>query len=145
MVESVSSSAQRFFTFFLIGFVLIAFTVTFAGQLQAQPDNQDRVQITSTPSTTPTLTVTATTTPTATITPTATPTETQITSHYLPILFTPALTSLPTPLRVTGDPPIDFDSARTEAKRQGQGHFIQQDWIPCWNRREPRRVDGFNN
>lgn len=120
MVESVSSSAQRFFTFFLIGFILIAFAATFAGQLQAQPDNQDHVQTTSTPSTTPTLTVTATTTPTATITPTATPTVTQITSHYLPILFTPALTSLPTPLRVTGDPPIDFDLARTEAKRQGR-------------------------
>jgi hypothetical protein len=35
-------------------------------------------------------------------------------------MFTPALTSLPTPIRVTGNPPIDFDAARTKAQAIGR-------------------------
>jgi len=35
-------------------------------------------------------------------------------------MLTPPLTSLPAPIRVTGNPPIDFDAARAEAQAQGR-------------------------
>lgn len=55
------------------------------------------------------------------MTPTATPTGTIYSELHLPIIFKPAevYTSLPAPKRVSGEPPIDFDSARAEAQAKG--------------------------
>lgn len=79
------------------------------------------VELTATPSATPTLTGTLTITPTATITPTLTGTVTPPPAGllYLPVISGSPERFLAVPERVSGTPPIDFAAARTAAQTQG--------------------------
>ena len=105
---------QRLFILFQIIFMLVVMTAVFTGQLKAQSHDLDQTQTPPMPSATPTLTSILS------VTVTTTPNGTNIINLHLPVMFTPALTSLPAPIRVTGNPPINFDTARAEAQANGR-------------------------
>ncbi len=126
---------RRFIKLFPILIILGTVSAVFAMQLNAQPNAPTYPQLPPAPSATPTVTMTLTgtvtatpsstimpndtVTPTFTITPSVTPTGTLVANLFLPILIKPALTSLPAPIRISDEPPIDFEAAREDAQAQG--------------------------
>lgn len=77
---------------------------------------------TSTATATPTIEATITLTPTVTLTPTITltPPPGELRVLYLPAVIVPPDDGpLPPPARITAPPPIDFDTARTAAQKEG--------------------------
>ncbi|NCF69586.1 MAG: hypothetical protein GWP61_26855 [Chloroflexi bacterium] len=94
MKNQTPRTLRRLFILFQITFWPVFLTGLLATQINAQSDNAESEQI-----------------------------GTQVTvsdTVHLPVIYRLSLPPLPRPIRVTADPPIDFDAARTAAQSQGR-------------------------